>query len=54
MRHAKAYRLDFADIEARADFRAVLAHHVLMLVGQAEWIEIRCPFHDEERPSCRC
>src|SRR3954452_19440933 len=48
----KNYRVDFEAIKARADFRAVLAHYGLELLGQGEQAKIRCPFHDDERPSC--
>ena len=49
---AKNYRVDFEAIKARADFRAVLAHYGLALLGQGEQAKARCPFHDDERPSC--
>src|SRR3954467_13252775 len=48
----KNYRVDFEAIKARADFRAVLAHYGLELLGQGEQAKVRCPFHDDERPSC--
>src|SRR4051794_10076556 len=48
----KNYRVDFEAIKARADFRAVLAHYGLALLGQGEQAKVRCPFHDDERPSC--
>src|SRR3954471_3543851 len=48
----KNYRVDFEAIKARADFRAVLAHYGLELFGQGEQAKVRCPFHDDERPSC--
>src|SRR3954470_7168903 len=48
----KNYRVDFEAIKARADFRAVLAHYGLVLLGQGEQAKVRCPFHDDERPSC--
>src|SRR5436309_9743938 len=49
---AKNYRVDFEAIKARADFRAVLAHYGLALLGHGEQAKARCPFHDDERPSC--
>src|SRR5919205_1746663 len=49
---AKDYRVDFEAIKARADFRAVLAHYGIALLGQGEQAKVRCPFHDDERPSC--
>src|SRR4051794_28518872 len=48
----KDYRVDFEAIKARADFRAVLAHYGLALLGHGEQAKVRCPFHDDERPSC--
>ena len=32
--------------------RAVLAHYGIPPVSQSEQTRIRCPFHDDERPSC--
>src|SRR5919202_3427974 len=49
---AKDYRVDFEMIKARSDFRAVLAHYGLALLGHGEQAKVRCPFHDDERPSC--
>src|SRR5690348_14151308 len=49
---AKAFRVDFDAIKARADFRAVLAHYGLALLGRGEQAKARCPFHNDERPSC--
>src|SRR3954447_22278627 len=49
---AKNYRVDFETIKARADFRPVLAHYGLALLGQGEQAKVRCPFHDDDRPSC--
>src|SRR4051812_41090688 len=49
---AKNYRVDFEAIKARADFRAVLAHYGIALLGQGAQAKARCPFHDDERPSC--
>src|SRR5215218_3476056 len=49
---AKAQRIDFEDLKARADFRAVLLHYRLALVGQGDQAKVLCPFHDDERPSC--
>src|SRR5918912_4069083 len=48
----KNYRVDFEAIKARADFRAVLAHYGLALLGHGEQAKVRCPFHDDDRPSC--
>src|SRR5947208_4882871 len=49
---AKDYRVDFEAIKARSDFRAVLGHYGLAPLGQGEQAKVRCPFHDDERPSC--
>src|SRR4051794_16911690 len=49
---AKNYRVDFEVIKARADFRAVLVHYGIALLGKGEQAKARCPFHDDERPSC--
>src|SRR5215218_4274796 len=49
---AKAQRIDFEDLKARADFRAALLHYGLTLVGQGDQAKVLCPFHDDERPSC--
>jgi DNA primase len=48
----KEYRVDFETIKAGADFRAVLAHYGLEPIGQGGQTKVRCPFHDDERPSC--
>jgi hypothetical protein len=49
---AKEHRVDFETIKASADFRAVLAHYELEASGQGRQTKIRCPFHDDRRPSC--
>src|SRR5688572_18735100 len=49
---AKDYRVDFEVIKAGADFRTVLAHYGLETVGQGSQTKVRCPFHDDQRPSC--
>src|SRR4051794_17137432 len=46
------HKIDFRDLKARSDFRAVLAHYGLRPVTQGEQTRMRCPFHDDERPSC--
>jgi DNA primase len=46
------HRIDFDDLKARADFRAVLAHYGIAVVGQGDQTKVRCPFHDDARPSC--
>ena len=45
-------RVDFEKIKAAADFGAVLAHYGLGPIGRGRQIKLRCPFHDDERPSC--
>ncbi len=45
-------KIDFRALKARSDFRAVLAHYGLSVIGQGDQARIRCPFHDDERPSC--
>ena len=45
-------RVDFADLKARADFRAVLAHYSLRPVGHGDQLKVLCPFHEESKPSC--
>src|SRR3954449_9362987 len=49
---AKDYRVNFEAIKERADFRAVLAHYGIALLGHGEQAKVCCPFHDDERPSC--
>ncbi len=49
---SKQQRVDFQELKARADFGAVLAHYGLAPVGTGDQVKIRCPFHDDERPSC--
>jgi DNA primase len=49
---AKSHRIDFDDLKAHADFRAVLLHYGLTLVGQGDQAKVHCPFHDDARPSC--
>src|SRR3954447_2763222 len=47
-------RIDFRDLRARTqrEFPAVLAHFGLQAVGTGDQVRIRCPFHDDEHPSC--
>ena len=49
---AKTHRVDFDGLKARADFRAVLLHYGLTPVGSGDQAKVRCPFHDDQRPSC--
>lgn len=48
----KQHRVNFEELKARADFRAVLLHYGLSPMGAGEQARILCPFHDDERPSC--
>jgi hypothetical protein len=48
----KPHRVDFDDLKARADFRQVLSHYGLSPGGSGDQAKVRCPFHDDERPSC--
>jgi DNA primase len=45
-------RVDFADIKSCADFRAVPAHYGLKPSGKGDQVKVRCPFHDDQDPSC--
>src|SRR4051812_19610318 len=47
-------RIDFKDLRARTtgEFPAVLTHYGLSPVGSGDQQRIRCPFHDDEHPSC--
>ena len=49
---AKSHRINFDDLKARADFRAVLLHYGLTLIGSGDQAKVHCPFHDDARPSC--
>jgi DNA primase len=48
----KQHRVNFDDLKARADFRAVLLHYRINLFGLGDQAKVHCPFHDDERPSC--
>src|SRR3954466_5672153 len=47
-------KVDFKALKerTRGQMPAVLAHYGITPVSQAEQTRIRCPFHDDERPSC--
>src|SRR3954452_4912945 len=48
-------KVDFKALKDRlppGSMRVVLAHYGITPVSQAEQTRIRCPFHDDERPSC--
>ena len=45
-------RVDFDDLKARADFRAVLAHYDLRPIGRGDQLKVACPFHEDAKPSC--
>jgi DNA primase len=46
------HRVNFDDLKARADFRQVLSHYGLTIVGRGDQVKVRCPFHDDTRASC--
>ncbi len=48
---SKAQCINFDDLKARADFRAVLLHYGLTIVGQDDQAKVPCPLHDDARPS---
>ena len=48
----KAQRVNFDQIKAQADFRVVLAHYGLQVVGEGDQARVLCPFHDDGKPSC--
>ncbi len=45
-------RIDFEKIKAEADFATVLRHYGFEVPAGRTQLKIRCPFHDDERPSC--
>src|SRR3954452_22517018 len=47
-------KVDFKALKerTRGQMPAVLAHYGIAPVSQHEQTRIRCPFHDDERPSC--
>src|SRR5437764_14742668 len=47
-------KVDFKALKdrTRGQMPAVLAHYGITPVNQNEQTRIRCPFHDDERPSC--
>lgn len=45
--------IDFAELRRRARFEPVLARYGLTLVGKGSQRSLRCPFHDEKKPSCK-
>lgn len=49
---ARQHRVNFEDLKTRADFRTVLTHYDLTIIGHGEQAKVHCPFHDDERPSC--
>jgi DNA primase len=50
----KNSRIDFKDLKerTRGSFPAVLAHYGIKPVSGGDQTRVRCPFHDDERPSC--
>lgn len=45
-------RVDFELLKNSADFRTVLTHYGLIAAGTGDQARLRCPFHDDTRPSC--
>src|SRR3954449_11451379 len=45
--------IDFAFVKANASFEAVLAHYNLSATGAGKDRAVLCPFHDEQKPSCK-
>src|SRR4051794_38349955 len=47
-------KVDFKALKdrTRGQMPAVLAHYGITPLNQQEQTRIRCPFHDDERPSC--
>lgn len=43
--------IDFRHVREHADFAAILAHYGLKLSGRGRQQKLRCPFHDDRRPS---
>ena len=48
----KDHRIKFDHLKAHADFSLVLHHYGLTVVSSGDQAKVRCPFHDDERPSC--
>src|SRR3954452_2562164 len=50
----KNARIDFRDLKerTRGSMALVLTHYGLQPVSSGDQTRIRCPFHDDERPSC--
>lgn len=45
-------RVDFAKVKEEADFLTVLRHYGITAEGTSAQRKIRCPFHEDKRPSC--
>ena len=43
--------INFAHVNAQADFTAILNHYGLEFTQQGGQIRLRCPFHDDTKPS---
>src|SRR3954452_14222884 len=45
--------IDFAFVKTHASFEAVLAHYNLHATGAGKDRAVLCPFHEEQKPSCK-
>ena len=45
--------IDFSFVKTNASFEAVLAHYNLQATGSGKERSVLCPFHDENKPSCK-
>ena len=44
--------INFAHVNAQADFTKILNHYNLEYTQKGDQIRLRCPFHDDTKPSC--
>lgn len=49
---SKTASLDFKAVKAALDFPAVLSHYGLEMVGTEPQVRVKCPFHDDHKPTC--
>ena len=45
-------RVNFDYVKEQAEFTAVLAYYNISIIGTGDQVRIRCPFHDDDNPSC--
>src|SRR4051812_46860578 len=45
--------IDFAHIKEHASFERILEHYQLPVTGRGVQRSVLCPFHREQRPSCK-